>query len=223
MQQTLKELCAIRGIAGAEGAVREYIYHKASPFAEKLKQDSIGNLLVFKKGTKSSRGVALICTHIDESGFRVQKIREDGTLVIDPVGDISPISLIGSRVTVGESSISGVLATEPPFRSDAERSILPVNQLLLDIGVSDKKTVENMIEVGDPVTLNSEWKELGNRKFKCRALESRIGCAVLLSLLSEPLPFDTWFAFTACDTIKANGAVGRGSRLSSGYRLYISF
>ena len=214
MIEILQELCALRGVAGWEDAVRDYIREKASLLADDIEQDAIGNLLVFKKGAGRRSGPVMLCTHIDESGFKVQQIRDDGTLGIAPVGEITPLCLPGSRVQIGAAGIPGVLAVDQMVRSRPDRSAVPVGRLLLDLGVSEKGAAEKLVAIGDAVTLESGWHTLGNRKIKSRALESRIGCAVLLSLLAEPLPYDTWFAFTTCDAIKIRGSVGRGSSVA---------
>ncbi|MDE5936230.1 MAG: M42 family peptidase, partial [Ruminococcus sp.] len=79
MKELLKELCLINGISGDESAVRENIISKISGYCD-YRVDNLGNLICFCKGRKSSDKKLMICAHMDEVGFIVTYIKNDGTL-----------------------------------------------------------------------------------------------------------------------------------------------
>ena len=54
MIETVKTLCALSGVASFEDPVREYLMEQAKPFADEMRVDALGNLIVFKKGAKST-------------------------------------------------------------------------------------------------------------------------------------------------------------------------
>ena len=56
MRELLKELCALNGVSGDEGAVRDFIRSQAEPYADSIRTDALGNLIVFKKGKKAVAG-----------------------------------------------------------------------------------------------------------------------------------------------------------------------
>ena len=53
MIELMKQLCALPGPSGCEDAVREFVLEKVKPFADEIKTDAIGNVMVFRKGKKA--------------------------------------------------------------------------------------------------------------------------------------------------------------------------
>ena len=52
MIELLQTLCALPGPSGCEDAVRDFIRKEAEPYADEIREDSIGNLMIFRRGTK---------------------------------------------------------------------------------------------------------------------------------------------------------------------------
>lgn len=86
MLNTLKELCLLNGVSGDEDEVRRYITAKAVKHATNLRADPLGNLIVFKKGKKSTENRLMLCAHMDEVGVIVTRITDEGFLKFDFVG-----------------------------------------------------------------------------------------------------------------------------------------
>ena len=83
----LEELTQAFGVAGFEGEVREIIRREAQPYADEIREDAMGNLIVLKKGTDSpNKKRIMFAAHMDEIGFVVKKILPDGTLLICNLG-----------------------------------------------------------------------------------------------------------------------------------------
>jgi putative aminopeptidase FrvX len=216
MFDLLTELCSLRGVAGDEGQVRDYIRKQAANYADEMNTDPAGNLLVFKKGQKRRSKPVMLVSQMDESGFRIQKINPDGTLTFATTGSIEPVTLFGSRVLVGPKAIPGVIMTSSQFvRMRKDRKLPSPQDYFIDIGAQDSNSAEKLVNIGDAATLLGEWRDLPHGRFKARALEGRLGCAVLLSLLQEELAYDTWFVFSALDSIKVRNACGRGSSVAA--------
>ena len=78
MVNTLKTLCALSGVSSFEDEVRNYIIGRVSPYADSLRVDTMGNLIVFKKGAKSTGNKLMLCAHMDEVGLIVKSITDDG-------------------------------------------------------------------------------------------------------------------------------------------------
>ncbi len=78
MRSELFELCRLNGVSGDEDAVREYIRQKAAPYADSMRTDAMGNLIVFKKGKKSTGNKLLIAAHMDEVGLIVTRVTDEG-------------------------------------------------------------------------------------------------------------------------------------------------
>ena len=81
--ETLKTLCALNGVSGDEDAVRDYLRTQAEPYADSIRTDALGNLIVFKRGRKATGSKLLLCAHMDEVGLIVTRATEDGFLKFD--------------------------------------------------------------------------------------------------------------------------------------------
>ena len=76
MIELMKQLCALPGPSGCEDAVREFVLEKVKPFADEMKTDAIGNIMVFRKGKKALERPVVLCAHMDEVGVIIKKITD---------------------------------------------------------------------------------------------------------------------------------------------------
>ena len=210
MIELLKELCLLDGVSGNEDAVRNYIAARARPYADDIRVDAIGNLIVFKKGAVSAPNALMIAAHTDEVGVMVTHITDQGYLKFDFVGGVDRRVVIGKPVTVGEKKVPGVIGLKAVhMTTKAERAKSPkVDELYIDIGAKDKESAEKMARVGDYGAFVSDAVGFGNGLLKAKAIDDRLGCAVMLKLLEEDLPMDVTFAFTAQEEVGTRGAFG---------------
>ena len=88
MLNLLKQLCALSGVSSWEDEVLDLIRTQAQPYADSIRTDAIGNLIVFKKGKKPTGNKLRLSAHMDEVGLMVKKIEDDGTLRFSSVGGI---------------------------------------------------------------------------------------------------------------------------------------
>ena len=151
MLNTLKELCLLNGVSGDEDEVRRYITAKAVKHADHLHADSIGNLIVFKKGAKSNGNRLMLCAHMDEVGVIVTRITDEGFLKFDFVGGVDRKVAIGKPVVIGEKKVPGVIGLKAiHLTTKEERKKAPkTDSLYIDIGARDKESAERLVELGD--------------------------------------------------------------------------
>ena len=109
MLNTLKELCLAGGVSGDEEEVRRYIEEKAAPHADSVRTDAIGNLIVFKKGKKSTGNKLMLAAHMDEVGIIITRITDEGFLKFDFVGGVDRRVAIGKPVVIGKNKVPGVI------------------------------------------------------------------------------------------------------------------
>lgn len=210
LMDTIKELCALDGVSGCEDAVRSYIKEKATPYADEIRVDALGNLIVFKKGKKATGNTLLLAAHMDEVGLIVRSITEEGYLKFSCAGGIDRRVLLSKPVTVGPNRIPGLIGMKPIHLTTAEerKSIPEIKELCVDIGAKDKESAEKLVSVGDYIAFSSDIVEFGEGFIKAKAIDDRAGCAVMLELLKEDLPMDCTFAFTVQEEIGCKGAMG---------------
>ena len=210
MLNTLKELCRLRGVSGDEDEVRRYIEEKAAPCADSVRTDALGNLIVFKKGKKPAGNRLMLAAHMDEVGIIITRITDDGFLKFGFVGGVDRRVAIGKPVVIGKNKVPGVIGLKAVHLvSREERKKVPKTEALyIDIGAKDRQAAEKLVELGDYGAFVCEPEEFGDGLFKARAIDDRVGCAVMLKLLEEDLPLDVTFAFTAQEEVGTRGAFG---------------
>ena len=209
MLDTVKTLCYLSGVSGAEDEVRDYILERAMPHADALRTDAMGNLLIFKHGARATERPVMLCAHMDEVGLIVTGIDDDGYLKFSTVGGIDRRVLIGKRVFVGADRVPGIVGLKAYHLVDREeeKSVPKVDAMYIDIGVKDRDRAQELVQLGDVVVFEDCITEFGDGFLKAKALDDRIGCAVMLKLLEEDLPCDCWFAFTVQEEVGARGAL----------------
>ena len=207
---TLKTLCSLPGVSSFEDAVRDYIKNEITPCADSIRVDAMGNLIVVKHGEKPGKHSLMLAAHMDEVGLMVHTITDEGYLKFSPVGGIDRRVLIGKRVLVGEKSIPGVIGLKAYHltSSEEEKKVPKLKEFYIDIGAKDGTEARVLVKPGDVAVFDSDVLEFGSGFLKAKAIDDRIGCAVMVELMKHPLPMDCTFAFTVQEEVGTRGAFG---------------
>lgn len=152
----------------------------------------------------------LIDAHIDEIGFTVTNVSENGFLKVSPVGGIDSRILPGQRVKIwGSSVVKGVFCSVPPHLSGGEDKAVGIDELYIDSCISNG--AESIIPVGALVTFDSCAAALRNDFVVGKSLDNRASVAALLKaaeLLQGKEPrFNVCFLFSRQEEIGNRGAV----------------
>jgi endoglucanase len=145
---------------------------------------------------------------MDEVGLLLTHIDRDGFLHFDKVGGIDDRILPGKAVTVGSAGIPGVIGFKPRHRSSASerRQVVASHELVIDIGASSKEQATHIVTPGDYITFATTFSPFGENCVRGKALDDRVGCAMLLDLVRESYPFELYAAFTTQEEIGLRGA-----------------
>ncbi len=210
MIETLKTLCGLSGVSSWEDPVRDYIRQRVEPHADRVEVDALGNLIVFKRGAKAAGNKLMLCAHMDEVGLIVKSVTDEGYLKFGCVGGIDRRILLGKQVEVGERKIPGIIGLKAIHLTTAEerKKVPKLTDLYIDIGAKDKEEALAQVEPGDVCTFVSDAVEFGEGLLKAKAIDDRVGCAVMVKLLEEELPMDCTFVFTAMEEVGTRGAFG---------------
>lgn len=201
----LKELCLLNGTSGDESKIRDFIIDKIKDKCE-YKTDALGSVIAFKKGLKTPKSKVMLCAHMDEVGFIITSITDDGFLKFAPVGGIDANAVLTRRLTVnGAVGVAGSKAVH--LMSGEEKDSLPkFSDLLLDIGADSREEALKYAAPGDFAYFASDYYEFGNGFIKAKALDDRIGCMLLLELIDSELEYDTYFCFHVQEEVGLRGA-----------------
>lgn len=203
----IKELTDLNGISGNEKEVRDFIICKISNLCDSIKVDSIGNIIAYKKGSNSKFKV-MLSAHMDEVGFIVSGHTDKGFIKFKPVGGIDDKILPGKRVLVGKKNLCGVIGIKPIHQQDKDEreKINKVKNMYIDIGADSKEEAEKLSPLGEFIAFDSEFIELGTNCIKAKALDDRVGCAVLIEALKHNFEFDLYACFTVQEEVGLRGA-----------------
>lgn len=199
----LKTLSEAFGPSGVEDEVRSILIEEIRPFVDSIKIDGMGNLIA-EKG--NSRKIA-ICAHMDEVGFMISEILDNGTLRFSPTGGISPASLPSKRVIIGKKHIVGVIGAKPIHLTKNDKKDIKFSDLYIKIAASSKEEAEQIVSIGDSAVFDTEFTISYNKKsIFGKALDNRIGCFLLKKLICSQKIQNATFVFTVQEETGLRGA-----------------
>lgn len=197
--EILRVLSSAHGPSGDEGGVREKIEALARPFADEIITDTLGNLIVHKKGTGPR---VMLAAHMDSIGFIVTHIEKEGFLRVGRLGGVSPKEAAYAPVRF-KNGVRGIFAPE----EKADFGKLKLDECFLDVGAKDEAEARKLVRVGDTAVYDGHVRVQGDR-VTAPYLDNRIACAVLLSALERiKRPFwDLYLVFTVQEEVGLRGA-----------------
>lgn len=203
----LKRLCTANGISGDEGNIRNIIINEIKSFADEITVDNLGNLIVFKKGKKTSEHKLMISAHMDEVGFMVTDITSDGYIKFDEVGGIDRRVIPSKQVVIGENNLNGVVGLKPIHLSkgDEATAIPAFSDMYIDVGADSKEQALSVVNYGDSINFVSDFIA-NDFTITSKALDDRFGCYVLIEMIKSNLEYDMYFTFVVQEEVGLRGA-----------------
>ncbi len=187
----LKSIEETPSVSGYEQPVARIIRKRMGKFADDIVTDVHGNLIVSIKGKTGPR--VMLAGHMDQIGFLVNHINDNGFIHVTPVGGIDNAVLPGSILTVHTKTgpIHGVMGRKAVHLMKPEErngGKIDLADLAVDIGAKDKKEAQEKVQIGDPITFKLGVTKLMNDRIVSPALDNKVGAFVImeaLRLLSE--------------------------------------
>lgn len=175
----IEKLAKLNGICGFEDEVRDCISNELKEYPQKI--DSIGNLHVYNKKAND----ILIAAHMDEVGFIINDITDDGYLKFSTIGKVDAAAVLSKRVKIGR--VYGVISFKAIHLTGKEEREKPIDisKLFIDIGAGTKSEAEKYVTIGDLCTFDINFGRLGADYIFGKALNGRIGCAILADVLKD--------------------------------------
>lgn len=205
----LNQICTIPGAPGFEQKIRAKVLEEVTPFVDEIKVDNMGNVYAIKKGKFDKR--IMIGAHMDEIGFIVTHIDDNGFIRFHTLGGFDPKTLTAQRVIVhGKRDIIGVMASKPihVMSADERNKVAKLGDYFIDTGLSAEE-VKELISVGDSITREREFIEMGNC-VNGKSLDNRLSVYILIELMKElqgtEVPYDVYGVFTVQEEVGIRGA-----------------
>ena len=218
--EKVKTLSLLCGASGAEDAVRRHIISMLPAHAQHH-TDALVNLIVFVKGKETPKRKLMLAAHMDEVGFMVSYVCDNGLLKFTCVGGISPSVLCGKRV-VFENGTVGVFGVKPihMLEGDKRREFPAVDDMYIDVGAASYDEAVKLVKPGDTAVFLSDFVAFGDQ-IKGKALDDRAGSAVLLEMLDEEQPYDFYLAFTVQEEVGCRGAGAAVHEIAPDYAIVV--
>ena len=181
----LKALTEAHGVPGYESEVRALLREYLEPLGT-VTQDKLGSLICCQDGDGPR---VMIAGHMDEIGFMVRYVTDEGFLKFLQLGGWWDQVLLGQRVVIKthKGDVIGVIGAKPPHLLDAEErdKVVKKKDMFIDIGATSQEEVAAAgVRVGDPVVPDSNFAVLANSQtYLSKAFDNRIGCAVVVDVL----------------------------------------
>lgn len=198
--ELLELLNSAHGPSGDEGEIREVIAKFAAPYADEITTDTLGNLIVHKKGNGPK---VMFAAHMDSIGFIVTHIEEEGFLRVGALGGIGAKEVAYTPVRF-KNGVRGILVPE----EKAEFGKLKLHECYIDIGAADREAAKKLVQVGDTAVYDtSVINNENDSKVISPYMDNRISCAILLRALEtiRQNANDLYFVFTVQEEVGLRG------------------
>jgi len=209
----LQRLVTTPSPSGWEEEIQKVCKAYANRYADKVYKDVHGNQYAVKNPDGKLR--VMLAGHVDEIGLMINNIDDKGFLSFVSVGGVDTAILGGQRVVVHgpEGPVPGVIGRTAIHLTEQEDrgKALKVHQMWIDIGAKDKKDAEQVVSVGDPITVDHGFLALRDNKAVARGFDDRVGAFVILETLrlldKKSIPVALYCVTTVQEEIGLRGAI----------------
>lgn len=214
----LKDLINAPSPSGFEEPAAEVYRAYTGPFADKVQTDVHGS--VWAVLNPDAKMKVMLAGHVDEIGFIIHFISDDGLLYFSGVGGHDPVVPVGQRVWIhGKKRVPGIIGRKPIHLIEAaDREKSPkLHELWIDVGAASRAEVEEVLSLGDPVTYQYGFEQLLGDRAAGRGFDNRVGSFVVaeaLRLLKEDGGLDPKVGVYSVATVQEEIGL-RGARTSA--------
>jgi endoglucanase len=186
--ELLRSLTELDGVPGFEDQVRSFIRARLEGVAE-FDEDNLGSLICKLPGKNESPRI-MLPAHMDEIGFIVKDITDEGFIRFAPLGGWLDQTLLGHVVTVKtrKGDLQGVIGCTPPHMMPREErdKVIQRKKMFIDVGARDKKHAKEQlgVRIGDPIVPRLGFSTIGDGKYLlAKAWDDRVGCGIMIDVL----------------------------------------
>ena len=214
----LETLMNLPSPSGYEQKVRLAWLAEMKKFSDNVKSDVHGNAIAVLNPEKRPR--IMLAGHMDELGFQVGYIHDKGYIYFNRLGgfDIGIIPGRKVRIHTKKGDILGVVGKKAIHlfdREDREKVPKP-HQLYIDIGVKDKKEAQKLVEIGDPITYDTNFEKLRKDLYVSRGFDDKIGAFIVAEVMKNVFRRRKEFKCSLYSVATVQEEVGlRGARTSA--------
>lgn len=205
----LNKIATTPGAPGFEKRIRDLVIEEVKPLVDELEFDNMGNVYAIKRGTGSKK--VMVGAHMDEIGFIVTHIDDNGFIRFHTLGGFDPKTLTAQRVIIhGKKDIIGVMASKPihVMTPEERNKVAKTTDYFIDTGMKAEE-VKELVAIGDSITREREFIEMGDC-VNGKSLDNRLAVFILIETLKKlkgkEIPYDLYGVFTVQEEVGIRGA-----------------
>ena len=208
-----KQLCALPSVSGFEEMAFEGLEAICKDMFDETYTNPAGSFTgVIRCGKKDAK-ILLLDAHLDEIGFIVSRVYDDGFLSVVRAGGVDPRVLSAAEVTVyGKRTVKGVFTSKPPHLQAPGESAkkIELDDLYIDTGLTGEE-LKSLVRIGDCANARSPITELKNNYIMGKSLDDKICIAQILRAVQlidrSKLGVDIYCLFSSGEEIGGKGAI----------------
>jgi putative aminopeptidase FrvX len=224
LDQLLERLTRADGI-GYAGTANETVCAELRSHGIEARIEKDGSVLGYIT-RPGGVGVMLAC-HLDEVGFMVSSIDDQGRIRCSAVGGVDPRILPGQEVMIlGRKRLYGYIGAKPPHLLNPEErnKVLSLQKLFIDTGLNANK-VKKYVRIGDVVSFLDQYRKLPGQLRSAKSLDNRAGVACGIMVLKELKRLehncDLYFIATSQEEYTGLGAKVQSYKLPIKYAIVV--
>ncbi|WP_020007469.1 M42 family metallopeptidase [Salinicoccus albus] len=187
--ERMKTLTELHGASGFEDKVRQYMVDEMRRNSDEIIYDGLGGVFALKKSAKENAPKVMVAAHMDEVGFMITQLTENGLIKFTPLGGWSDDVLLSQKFRVrtsDDTEIPGVIGSVPiHFKKGEKNDKTEINDMLLDVGADSREALEKMgVRPGDSIVPDTDFQVMKDTdKLLAKAWDNRYGCLVAIEVL----------------------------------------
>ena len=208
MLELLKQICEIPGVSGREQKIAAAIRDILAPYTDEVRIDTLGNVIGVLRGTADAetKKKIMFSAHMDEVGFMVTKVDDNGFMHAVNIGGPNMISA-SYREIIFDNGAHGMLV--PVVGCDGHGQ---VGKCVVDVGAANREEAEKVALPGDTFTLKAEIIPMVGTRYAGHPVDDRIGCAILIEAAKQLWEGDRpandiFYVFSVQEEINGNGGL----------------
>jgi putative aminopeptidase FrvX len=203
VKKLLQTLTETFGPSGYEDEVRKIVRSEVESFADEIRVDTLGNLIVRKRPTKAAQDARkiMVAAHMDEIGVIASHVDENGFIRFAPIGGVFRRYVLGGRVRFLNGT-QGIIGYD---RLENVNELPTLDKVYIDVGATSPRDCP--VKVGDVAAFDRPFSDLGAR-LAAKSMDNRVGVLVAIETLRalRSTSFDVYFVFTTQEEVGVRGA-----------------
>ena len=218
--QMFKEFTEADGISGNEKEASRVMKKWLEGYVDSIQYDNLGSIIGVKKGSGSGLKL-MLAGHIDEIGFVIKDIDDNGFIKVNTIGGWWGHVLPAQPVTITTregKKFHGIFGAAAPhgLPAEARSKVMEIKDMFIDMGVGSKEELTELgIRVGDMVTPRSSFEVMNNPNFLvAKAWDDRVGALIAVDVIRKLKGVDHDFDIYAAGTVQEE-VVLRGAKTAA--------